>query len=85
MSLAMAPACAECSHRIGDHVLVLVEADPVPGGIVRCPEPACGCWATWSAGPTPSTPDERTALRHRVLVRLALHGWLDAEGVPRLP
>ena len=68
--------CDQCSHAHAVHVLIMVvENDPAPMGLVICPEPGCECAATWRAGTGPSTPEQIAETRMLVRAQLLADGY----------
>lgn len=79
----LARQCLHCPHSLDEHQLVLVVPN-LPGGIILCPA-GCTCLATWSAGPSRSTPAQRVHVRDQVSAALRSAGHLTlAECVRRL-
>ena len=68
--------CGMCSHDHDEHVLLLViERDPAPMGLIVCPVPGCACAATWRAGAGRSTPEQIAETRTLVRAKLIAEGY----------
>jgi hypothetical protein len=76
-----ARACGTCSHDLDPHALLLViEDDPAPMGLVVCPVPGCTCAATWRAGAGRSTPEQIAETRTLVRAKLIADGYPIPDG-----
>lgn len=69
--------CAHCNHALDPHTMMLVIIEPVPAGILTCPEPGCDCFSTWAARGRRSTPEEARAIRATVIAQLNGRGHLN--------
>lgn len=68
--------CGQCSHDFAPHaLLVVIESEPAPMGLIVCPVPGCACGATWRAGAGRSTPEQVAETRTLVRAKLIADGY----------